>query len=65
MSADGTVQGVLTGQVLMTTPPECEDHREVQHRDGRGPWCDTCGWSHRRVTVREAKNHRVSGNRDG
>ena len=27
-------------------PPPCEDHREVQHRDRRPPWCDSCGWRH-------------------
>lgn len=21
----------------------CDEHRPVQHRDGRKPWCDTCG----------------------
>lgn len=25
-------------------PPECPDHKEVQHRDMKPPWCNTCGW---------------------
>ena len=25
-------------------PPPCPDHREVQHRDGKPPWCKSCGW---------------------
>jgi hypothetical protein len=25
--------------------PECEGHNEVQHRDGKPPWCDYCGWN--------------------
>lgn len=38
----------LAGAVLMATgggPPECEDHRERQHRDGKPPWCPHCGWN--------------------
>lgn len=27
-------------------PPTCRDHREVQHRDGKPPWCRACGWAH-------------------
>lgn len=27
-------------------PPECENHKEVQHRDGNPPWCNSCGWRH-------------------
>jgi hypothetical protein len=27
-------------------PPPCLDHREIQHRDGKPPWCDACGWRH-------------------
>jgi hypothetical protein len=23
----------------------CDDHVEKQHRDGKGPWCNNCGWS--------------------
>mgnify|MGYP003585571553 CR=1 FL=1 len=22
---------------------DCQDHRPVQHRDGKPPWCKTCG----------------------
>ena len=41
------VRGVLTGQVQMHSPefPECDNHIEVQHRDGLPPWCHTCGWT--------------------
>lgn len=33
---------VLTGQVPVYPP--CREHREVQHRDGKPPWCHQCGW---------------------
>lgn len=23
--------------------PACSDHKPVQHRDGKEPWCDRCG----------------------
>jgi hypothetical protein len=23
----------------------CENHKEVQHRDAKPPWCNSCGWS--------------------
>lgn len=29
-------------------PPPCEDHHEVQHRDHKPPWCNSCGWRHGR-----------------
>lgn len=32
----------------LDTPPPCPDHREVQHRDGKPPWCPRCGWNHGR-----------------
>lgn len=42
----------LTGQVpVRVEPPMCTNHREVQHRDRRGPWCNTCGWTHGRAGV--------------
>lgn len=25
--------------------PECDDHKEVQHRDRQPPWCNKCGWN--------------------
>jgi len=25
--------------------PDCPTHHEVQHRDGRSPWCNSCGWT--------------------
>lgn len=38
-----------------TTPPPCAAHREVQHRDGKPPWCDTCGWNHGRPAIPAAR----------
>lgn len=37
---------VLTGQVPVSgnEPPPCPQHREVQHRDAKPPWCNRCGW---------------------
>lgn len=26
-------------------PPPCENHKPVQHRDRKPPWCNECGWS--------------------
>ena len=26
-----------------TLEPVCDDHKPVQHRDGKPPWCDGCG----------------------
>lgn len=26
-----------------TRPIDCPDHKPVQHRDGKPPWCRTCG----------------------
>lgn len=23
----------------------CPHHNAVQHRDGKPPWCSTCGWT--------------------
>lgn len=31
--------------------PTCPDHREVQHRDRKPPWCDTCGWNRGRPAI--------------
>ena len=30
---------------LGLAPPPCQNHREVQYRDGKPPWCEACGWS--------------------
>lgn len=65
------IKGVLTGQVPVSgNPPsgipdtasletedfpECEDHIEVQHRDGKRPWCRSCGWSRGRRAIPPAK----------
>ena len=32
-------------------PPPCPNHREVQHRDGKPPWCPDCGWNRGRPAV--------------
>lgn len=63
------IKGVLTGQVPVSgNPPsgipdaieaedfpECEDHIEIQHRDGKRPWCHSCGWSRGRRAVPPVK----------
>lgn len=36
----------LAGEQPGPTPPPCADHREVQHRDRKPPWCGACGWTH-------------------
>jgi hypothetical protein len=42
------------------TPPPCENHVEIQHRDRRPPWCSKCGWSHGRPALppRQIAKHR-------
>jgi hypothetical protein len=32
-------------------PPPCENHKEVQHRDQKPPWCNACGWNYGREAV--------------
>lgn len=40
--------GPLTDMPAADTPetvfPRCDRHSEVQHRDGKPPWCNACGW---------------------
>jgi hypothetical protein len=36
-------------------PPDCFEHREVQHRDGQKRWCDRCGWRHARPATPAVK----------
>lgn len=31
--------------------PECDNHFEKQHRDGRKPWCTSCGWYRGRIAI--------------
>ena len=31
--------------------PTCPNHREVQHRDRKPPWCPDCGWNRGRPAV--------------
>lgn len=55
-AVSGNDDPVLTGQVAVPEqPPVCPDHVEVQHRDGKPPWCNRCGWQHR-VSGRPARN---------
>ena len=35
--------------------PPCENHREVQHRDAKPPWCDSCGWNRGRPAIAPVK----------
>jgi hypothetical protein len=32
--------------VTQDDPSPCDEHKEVQHRDGNPPWCNACGWRH-------------------
>lgn len=49
----GSVTLSVTGasDAAATVWPECDNHREVQHRDGQSPWCNTCGWNRGRGSV--------------
>ena len=38
---DGTIKARVTDSSRATDC--CPDHRPVQHRDGKPPWCKTCG----------------------
>lgn len=31
--------------------PDCPNHREFQHRDGKPPWCPDCGWNRGRPAI--------------
>lgn len=44
-------------------PPPCENHKEIQHRDGKPPWCNACGWSHGRpaIEARQLGSPRLKG----
>lgn len=35
----------------LTGAPDCPNHKEVQHRDGKPPWCNRCGWNRGRPGV--------------
>jgi hypothetical protein len=66
------VLGVLTGQVPIQVggrraarPPVCREHREVQHRDGKPPWCNACGWSHGQHAVGPVMLGEPRGKRGG
>lgn len=31
--------------------PPCDRHIETQHRDGKPPWCNACGWNRGRPAI--------------
>ena len=41
--ADALVQAADELRGMNSTPPTCTAHNPVQHRDGKPPWCNTCG----------------------
>ena len=47
------------------TAPECEGHNESQRRDGLGPWCSRCGWTHGQPTIEAAKIGTSTAEREG
>lgn len=56
------VLGVLTGQVPVDPPwPECAEHKEVQHRDAKPPWCRRCGWHRGRSASPAQKVGKANG----
>jgi hypothetical protein len=56
---EATVNAALSGLKDFTpgraAPPDCPEHREVQHRDGKPAWCRTCGWRHGRPATPAVK----------
>jgi hypothetical protein len=46
----GRRRGELTPEVPERAP-DCEGHHEVQHRDGKLPWCNRCGWTRGRTAL--------------
>ena len=45
---------IVDGQVTLQTTvdylndhPPCKDHIPIQHRDGKRPWCNSCGLDER------------------
>lgn len=44
----GAAPSATSDEGGLAAPPkpwEHADHRPVQHRDGRAPWCEACGWT--------------------
>lgn len=39
------VLALLRGEPTAPEPWQHEGHKPTQHRDGKPPWCNTCGWS--------------------
>lgn len=44
-------RGFHSGRGSYNRYPPCPNHDEVQHRDGRPPWCPHCGWNHGQPAV--------------
>jgi hypothetical protein len=44
-------------------PPPCPDHVERQHRDGKPPWCNRCGWT-RALSAPATKHGKSRAERD-
>ena len=49
------IRAAIDGEPDEKPYPDCENHTEVQHRDGKPPWCDYCGWNHGVPAVDPAK----------
>lgn len=50
------LKGVLTGSAMPARDfPECDNHIEIQHRDGKPPWCRRCGWNRGRPATPAVK----------
>jgi hypothetical protein len=41
---DDAAAVVAAVDTLAPQPPPCSNHSESQHRDGKPPWCNACGW---------------------
>lgn len=51
LDAERAVASVNAEAVPEEPYPACRDHHEVQHRDGKPPWCEACGWNRGRPAV--------------
>lgn len=40
----GSEESVQEPSLTVQEPPSCPNHKEVQHRDRKLPWCNECGW---------------------
>lgn len=41
-----------------STPPGCDDHRLMQHRDRLPPWCPTCRRTRWGLTLQQAREEK-------